>query len=164
MTMMSRPSTKSASEPLDAQAARNRALALLTRREHSVAELKAKLVGHGASVDLAGEVIAALADSGLQSDERFAASYVRSRAQRGFGPVVIGQELRQRGISPEQVADVLHNGEFDWCAEARDVRRKRFRGDLPQDRREQARQLRFLLYRGFSNDQARSALRVADDE
>ena len=43
-----------------------------------------------------------------QSDRRFAVSFTRERAMRGYGPVRIRYELRERGV----VADVVIAREF----------------------------------------------------
>jgi len=167
--MMSRRSTKWGSEdspaaPPSPESVHGRALALLTQREHARGELAAKLAAWGAGVVVINETLDALAERGLQDDSRFAEAFVRSRRQRGYGPQVIAQELKQRGIDSELIQSQLYQGEYDWQAEASAVRRRRFGPAIPQDRKEQARQLRFLQYRGFSSAQAMAAVRYSEAE
>ena len=55
-----------------------RALGLLTRREHSRQELARKLINRGVEAQEASAAINRLAEAGWQDDARFAASLVRS--------------------------------------------------------------------------------------
>ncbi len=138
--------------------ARATALRLLARREHSTQELRYKLTGRGYPAALAEQVVAALRDEGLLSEERFAEAYVRTRFERGFGPLRIEAELRERGLPPGLIDSALAGAEFDWSGSARRQRHKRF-GRLPVGNfAERARQMRFLQQRGFSGEQLRAAL------
>lgn len=143
---------------LSPDALRGRALAMLTRREHSRAELERKLDRLAETTQVA-EVLDELAERRLQSDDRFAEVFVRSRAERGYGPRAIGADLRGRGLEAEQVAAALAASGYDWAVRAADVRQGRFGRSLPTDPRERARQLRFLQYRGFSAADCARALK-----
>jgi regulatory protein len=149
--------------PPGEDAVRGRALALLTRREHSRSELETKLGDWGAEPELIAAVLDELAARRLLDDTRFAEVFVRSRRTRGYGPVSIRQDLRQRGIGPELITAVLTDGEVDWKADAAAVRARRFGPAIPTDRKEQARQLRFLQYRGFNTAQAMASLKQAGE-
>jgi len=140
--------------------ARARVLALLARREYSRRELQQKLQQSGVPVMLADEALATLAAEGLQSDRRFAQSFVRERSLRGKGPVRIGQELRQRGISAELLDEVLEASDCDWSQLARAVAEKKFGRSAASTPQERARRQNFLAYRGFSSEQIRTALRA----
>lgn len=138
------------------------AMNLLARREHARAELRDKLCKRfgteGDLVSTIGQALDRLAEQGLQSDERFTEAFITSRERQGKGPMRIGQELRQKGVSDALVNIYLDEGEERWWSLARDVRRKRF-GDAPIDSpKEKARQARFLQYRGFSHEQTRDAI------
>nr|AMK59344.1 alanyl-tRNA synthetase [uncultured bacterium UPO53] len=143
---------------------RGRALALLARREHSRAELHRKLSELGGTGEALGTVLDDLVRERLQSDERFAESFVRSRVVRGQGPQAIATELRARGIDKELLEAALTHGPYDWYAQAAEVRHKRFGPVLPEDARERARQARFLQYRGFTAAQVSHALRCKNLE
>jgi regulatory protein len=69
-------------EPAAFAALRERALALLARREHGVRELERKLIAKGADRELVRAVIEELASRDLVSDERYAAAYARESILR----------------------------------------------------------------------------------
>ncbi|MFY0989433.1 regulatory protein RecX [Halomonas sp. C05BenzN] len=145
---------------------RDDAIRLLARREYSRAELLERLSarGHDAADILA--CLDALAEEGLQSDARFAESFLRSRIARGQGPRKIRAELERRGIDRDGIraafAESGEAGEADWFALACETLARRFSGpgDTP---RERARRERFLAGRGFDFDQLRHALDHAWD-
>ena len=130
----------------------------LARREHSRAELRAKLIKKDVDADEAEATVARLAEQGLVSDERFAEAFVAARVRKGQGPVRLRLELEQRGVSDSLIEQVLAAAEVDWAALARSVRHKKHGADVPDDYRERAKQMRFLQYRGFTNEQIRCAL------
>lgn len=138
--------------PVEAERlAREQAIRLLARREHSRLEVRRKLTRRGHAAQVVEDALAALVEQGLQSDARFAASYVRTALARGQGPVKIRANLRMRGIDAAAAATALDIG-ADWPQLARDARRKRFGERAPESRREAARQGRFLVGRGFPAD------------
>lgn len=164
------PTTKSTSEyegagegrsqaALSREALLGRALAMLARREHSASEILQKLRDIGGDVDLIDAIVSDLQYRKLQSDARFAESFVRSRAERGYGPRAIEMGLRERGIDRELASLALEASGYDWCEQAIDVRQRRFGTDLPTESRERARQLRFLQYRGFAGREISVALK-----
>jgi regulatory protein len=143
--------------PLSPAALRGRALALLGRREHARRELADKLSGLGAAAEDIESLLNEFAERGWQDDRRFAEAFVREEIRKGHGPMTIRHELKQRGIDDELTREVLDRE--DWFAQAAETRRRKFGEAPPSDRKEQARQLRFLQYRGFSSEQCRKALR-----
>ncbi len=128
------------------------AMRILAGREHSAVELKRKLLSRGFDNLLIETTLAQLKEDGLQSDERFVESFVRSRVNRGQGPVRIRMELLERGIADSMTAPHLDMGSSYWLKIAREVRERRF-GDIPE-RSDQSwnRQARFLSQRGFPSD------------
>ncbi|WP_297526585.1 regulatory protein RecX [Thiohalobacter sp.] len=140
--------------PGDEQAeVRAAALRLLARREHSRLELARKLRQRGRPEALVAQVLDELVEARLLSDARFAEQYVHSRAGRGYGPVRIRAELRERGVSEADIEAALEAAEADWGQLAEAARRKRFGQALPEDFPTRARQMRFLQNRGFDADQ-----------
>jgi regulatory protein len=131
---------------------------LLARREHTRLELRRKLRAKGFPEAIVEEVLAALARERLQSDERFAESFVAGRIRRGQGPTRIAGELRQRGIADALAEAAIASAGTDWQALAREVRHKRFGKAAPRDFADRARQARFLQYRGFTTEQAMAAV------
>lgn len=145
------------------QACKKQALELLARREHSRRELERKLKARSFPDELIAATLDRLERSGALAVERFAASFVRVRVAKGFGPVRIRLELGQRGVEESECAAFLSSDAFDWNALAREARVKRFGNTAPRDFKDRAKQARFLQYRGFSMDQISSALDVCED-
>ncbi|MDN6180624.1 MAG: recombination regulator RecX [Halomonas subglaciescola] len=137
------------------------AMNFLARREYSRAELEERLGRKGVEADGVATCLDRLAEQGLQSDARFAASFVRTRVLRGQGARRIQSELFQRGVEPgvqrQVLADVVAEENVDWFELARETLARRF--DTPGDTpRERARRERFLASRGFEFEQIRHAL------
>ena len=147
-----------------AQEIRRAAIALLARREHSAVELERKLAERGHPPAAVREVLGTLGAEGLLSDERFAESYVRTRTEKGVGPVRIQAELRERGVDDEVIAQHLDFSDPAWVMRAAAALRKRFGVREPADFAEHARQVRFLQYRGFTTAQVRTVLRSGGDQ
>ncbi|HEY6773814.1 MAG TPA: RecX family transcriptional regulator, partial [Oxalicibacterium sp.] len=97
------------------------------------------------------------------SQERFSESLVRRRATR-FGNSRILSELKSHGIAADAVAGIKADLEQDETARAREVWQRKF-GTLPENADQRAKQMRFLMQRGFSNRSIRDVLRgVVDDD
>lgn len=141
---------------------RDRALRCLAQRDHSRVELARKLSAHGSLAELA-EVLHDLKEQGLQSDSRFAGSYIRAKARR-LGNGRLAQELAKRGVDRELIGEALAGPEVeDELGRAREVWNRKF-GAPPTDRQEWARQARFLQGRGFAIDTIRKLLKDCHDE
>lgn len=140
-----------------------RALGMLTRREHSRQELGRKLVSRGVDRGDAQAAIDKLVAAGWQDDARFAESLVRSRASAGYGPAFIRAELATHGLASDAIALAMEAFEGDWTGNARDLIARRHAGAQTGDRAAQRKAVDFLLRRGFSMEQARAALRPSLD-
>lgn len=135
------------------------AVSLLSRRDYSSAELQKKLIDRGyREVAYAPVVEEMLAENKL-NDERYGEHQVAYRARRGHGPARIRAQLQKAGL-PRSTIDEAVKGEGapDFLALARAVRARKFGPEPPKDRKERARQARFLQYRGFSTDHIRAVL------
>jgi regulatory protein len=140
-----------------------RALALLTRREHSRKELARKLVSRGVDAAEVEAAVDKLTHAGWQDDRRFAESLVRSRASTGYGPLHIRAELGTHDLPAEVRQAVLDEFDGDWVEIARDLVTRRFA--RIEDRRQRERKAAdFLMRRGFPADVARAATRFHDDD
>ena len=126
------------------------AMNLLARREHSVWELRRKLRTRFPDEALLDGQLSRLAEQNLQSDMRFAESYIRQRIYRGYGPVRLREELRERGISRTDIAQLMDELAIDWRAHALQVMQHKFGGLPPRDLKEEARRARFMQHRGFT--------------
>ena len=147
-------------------AVRRSAMDILARREHSVAELRAKLRSRDYADPDIDAVLDDLTRERLLSEDRFVENFIGSYTRRGQGPVWLRAELERRGIDGPVIAAALQATATDWAAEATAVRRKRFGAVPPVDFRDRASQARFLQYRGFTAEQVQAALggSLADDD
>ncbi len=136
---------------------RKKAMEFLARREYGQAELVKKLADKGYKRSVVEGEVAALSEEGLQSDTRFAESFVQSRINQGKGPVRIRADLSQRGIREGVVEGALEEADVDWFELAQAERTKKFGPEVPVEFKEKARQMRFLQYRGFEQDHIQSA-------
>jgi regulatory protein len=139
------------------QEIRKKAMDFLARREYGRTELAKKLADKGFRRSAVEEELATLSEEGLQSDTRFAESFVQSRINQGKGPVRIRADLGQRGIRDGIIEGALESAACDWYELARQERVKKFGDKVPGEFREKARQMRFLQYRGFEQDHIQSA-------
>ncbi len=131
--------------------AKEAAVRLLARREHSAYELVDKLIRKGFSQASALEALEACQADGYQSDERYARALCQTRANQGYGPQRIEYELKQFKLSSELIEQILEDSLIDWNQEARRVLRKKFKQNMGQDFKAKQKQKQFLSYRGFSS-------------
>ena len=84
----------------------NKALDILSRREHSVLELKQKLQKKFDTEYVIEETISRLKKNNLLDDCRFSESYVVYRKRKGFGPIKISNELKLKGVAENLIFEV----------------------------------------------------------
>ena len=128
------------------------AVRMLARREHSAFELRRKL-HHKDIADAEIEpAIAQLQREGLLSDERYAESYIHMRRSKGYGPLRIELELKERGVAERDFRHHLYSEQIGWSAVLKAAYAKKY-GDRPcGDYQEKAKRVRYLQYRGFALD------------
>ena len=141
---------------------KGRALRYLAAREHSRAELLRKLAPHAQEPGEIERVLDDLQAKGFISAERVAASLVHRRAGR-LGDQRIRQELQSKGLDADTVAQALEQLQGTEFARAQAVWQRKF-GQPAPDAVGRARQMRFLLGRGFSAAVVRRAVQGAPDE
>ncbi len=147
--------------PQDAYA---QGLGLLARREHSSRELKTKLAQRGHARGEALDAVDKLARTSYQSDERFAASLVRSRTAQGYGPRRIAAELKSHALAAPAIRAALDAAGCDWVASAAAQLRRRYGAKAAADAAERARRAQFLLRRGFDPATVRAVTRAEVDD
>jgi len=133
-----------------------RAVAYLSRREHSRLELRRKLAAHGDDPAEIESVLDELQRLHWQSDERYAQAYAHRTAGRQGAQRILGA-LRQQGLDENQLSSLRDSLRASEPERALDVWRRKFSAP-PADAREYARQYRFLAGRGFSGDVIRRVL------
>lgn len=90
-----------------------RALNLLMRREHSIVELRQKLVLKGCHEQLVEDIITQCIEANYLSLERFAEVFARNQAQLGYGPKKVQFLLKQHQVPNDLVSIALEEVNFD---------------------------------------------------
>lgn len=142
-----------------------RAVALLSRREHSALELRGKLIQRGFEESDVDAALSRLTELGLQDDARFAETLGRVRANSGHGPQRLRAELSQHGLSAEQVNEAIAaaGDADDWLERALDLARRRWPQGV-RELRDRRRLADFLIRRGFAADHVRAVVRALSRE
>ncbi len=151
------------SSDVTAQGGRDTALRLLARREHAAAELKHKLQRRGHDTAQAEAIVDGLAESGWQSNERYAETLVRSRIAAGYGPLRIRAELEMAQVADDLIRAAVAAAAPDWTALAQTVHARKFKTP-PQSAAEWQKHYRYLAARGFESAQIRAVLKGAEPE
>jgi len=144
-----------------------RAYKFLSYRPRSEAEVRTKLGQLGfprKSVDTTLEKLRSLS---LLNDEAFARDWARGRAEgRGYGPLRIERELRQKGIEKSVIGQIVQEtfGPQEGKERARALLEKRFRGKDLGDRKVLHRAVGFLQRRGYRSSVIAEVLKLPVDE
>ena len=138
--------------------ARDTAFRLLTRREHSRAELHNKLTVRGYDSDIVNDLLTSLAAVDLVSDHRYAQALVAHRVGTGYGPQRIMMELKDKGVASEIIDQALLAAEVDWDELLRVQHNRKFGISKAGSFKEWARRAQYLDRRGFSTDTIRRVL------
>lgn len=147
--------------PRPGRSLKSRALAYLSRREYSRAELSRKLMPLTDDADALEALLDSLVRDGWLSDTRFAESVVHRRAARA-GTNRIVSELKRHAVGEELIEQIGAQLRETELARAQAVWQKKY-GQLPATQAERARQARFLAARGFSLATIAKILKGIDD-
>jgi len=141
-----------------------RALRYLSTREHSRLELGRKLARYAEEGEDVDALLDFLEKNNWLSQERFAESLINRRAAR-YGNSRVVAELQQHGVNGEALAELKSHLADSETARACEVWRRKF-GSIAVDAAGRAKQMRFLLQRGFSQRAVRVAMQgqVDDDD
>ena len=135
----------------------NKALDLLSRREHSRKELYIKLTKRFDCKDEINLTLDQLEENNLLCDSRFTEEYVHSRRRKGFGPVKISMELEKKGVKDSLISSEIDKFN-DWDKLAELSFKKRFPDGASKNFKELQKQKNFLSNKGFSFYQIESVL------
>ena len=124
----------------------------LSRREHSILEIRRKLTQKSFDEDEINDCIEKLIANNLLSEERFTESYINMRMRRGFGPQRIAQELRERGINDDYFDDFLDRNNPEWRGVMHQQYAKKYGNKPAQEYAEKAKRAKYLQSRGFPLD------------
>jgi regulatory protein len=139
---------------------KGRALRYLSQREHARPELERKLARYAEDPDEIARVLDELQARGFISEARVVESVLHQRAAQ-YGALRLRQELQRKGVAAAAIGEAvagLADSEFE---RALALWQRRFSPAV--EPREQARQSRFLLARGFSGAVVTRVLRHRPD-
>ena len=140
---------------------KGRALRLLSQREHSRKELEQKLKPHEETPGELAEALDFLAAKDFINEKRVVESVVNRRASK-LGAARVRQELVAKGLPADDIAEAVEAMRSTELERALLVWRKRF-GTPPLDASERAKQVRFLVSRGFAPEVVRRVVAGADE-
>ena len=140
---------------------KGRALRLLSQREHSRKELEQKLKPHEETPGELAEALDFLTAKDFINEKRVVESVVNRRASK-LGAARVRQELVAKGLPADDIAEAVEAMRSTELDRALLVWRKRF-GTPPLDASERAKQVRFLVSRGFAPEVVRRVVAGADE-
>jgi len=165
------------------------AVKILSRRAHSVSDMKKALIRRTADEDLIQKVLARLKQNGLIDDARYAKQFARQRTEiRHQGKYRVARELRARGVPDRHIESAVEEAaaNSDEAAMVRQRIERKLKSLLanPQsespsersghlqlgarasdlDQKKIASLYRTLLRAGFSSDTIRAELKRATKE
>ncbi|WP_180075797.1 regulatory protein RecX [Acinetobacter sp. YH12106] len=129
---------------------RSYAFAVLTRKEYAKAELIEKLCLYAEDRDEVLELVEELSRENYQSDQRVAETMLSSQKRKGKGPNQIKMKLKNKKVDTALIAEELK--ETDWVQQAYALKVKKYGAEVTKDPKLKAKQIRFLMYRGFEMD------------
>ena len=132
------------------------AFRLLGRREYSVFELDRRIRQKWPEASGVQDLLDALVEENLLSDERFTESFVRFRIQRYQGPLKIKAALRTKGVSDYLISRELEVHSDEWLDLAIQWLDRQNIGEIDFNARKKY--YRRLVSRGFTHSQAMDAL------
>jgi regulatory protein len=117
-------------------------------REHSRLELERKLTPHATSEQELVEVLDFLQNKDFLNEQRVVESVISRRAAKQ-GAAKVKQELTQKGLDPEQIIQAVEQLRETEYERAHQLWLRKF-GEVTQDPKIKAKQIRFLVSRGFA--------------
>ena len=134
----------------------------ISRRERTIAEVRAYLAQRDVDEAEAEEAIAQLVEIGQLNDERYAELFEQDKRELfGWGPGRIREALIEKGVAPS-VADAACQGESAGDLTERAAALLERRDDRLDDDAGRNRALAFLARRGYELEVAYAAVRLAE--
>ena len=121
------------------------------------AELLEKIKRRGFEVRDPLKLVQELEEQGLQSDERFASEYVRSKVKGGYGPIRIKKGLLENGVEKKVALGSVKELGIDGVERAKRTYKKKFDSEIT-DIKDYARRVRFLAYKGFETEHVKAVI------
>lgn len=141
----------------------NKCYDLLSRRDHSVKELKLKLL-RTVDEDNANKAIEQMLAYGYLNDEVYAKNLLKHLIEnKKMSKNFIKQEMAKRGLSPEIINNTLEDAEIDNVSAAVDLILSKYANKLNENAG-QNKIIAALMRRGFSYYDIRSAIEMIEND
>ncbi|MCL4119411.1 UNVERIFIED_CONTAM: hypothetical protein GTU68_010987 [Idotea baltica] len=144
----------------DFKSVRLRVLNLLARREHCHSELYTKLSSYNIPDELLRQVIDVLDKENLLSEPRYVDLVIRSRVNKGYGPLWIRSSLLNKQISSKLIEQGLQEANICWEEALYALWLKKFNAKQPSELKAYTKQTRFFLARGYPQSMISQLLNV----
>lgn len=131
-----------------------KALAFLARRDYAYTELQHKLLRYTTDGEQIKQLLTELVEQGLLNEMRFIQNFSRSKSNK-YGSQKIRYLLHQKVANPDLIHQFYQPSAAEELANAHQIWQKKFAHHPPANFKEYARQINFLLARGFSLPHAR---------
>jgi regulatory protein len=135
---------------------RSRSLEWLLGRPHSTREFKDYLAKKKTEAELVEDLISEFSHKGYLDDAKFAAWFIEMRARKNRSRRMIRQELLQKGISGEALAEALDAGEINEQEALREIISKK--QNQSRYKADKLKLAKYLTSQGFSYDLVKKEL------
>lgn len=134
--------------------AQDTALHFIGYKMRTTQEIRQKLAEKGFAEDTIGEVLSFLEKYGYADDREYCRKYIREKLRmKPKSGYALKIELRQRGVSPHIIDEVMAETEMDEAGDAFRWLEKKSRGQWPPENEKKKKQIYdFLLRKGYSYD------------
>ena len=140
----------------DAKRAKEKALWLISYRDHSEGELRQKLM-RDFGEEAVDKAVGRLCELGLINDENFARKYAESLSHKHMSQRQIEQKLRQKGLDKELTCEAVEDLDLDEKEEIRTLINKKYLRKLSSED-DLRRTIAALQRRGFGYSDIRSVI------
>lgn len=128
-----------------------KAIDFLSRRDYSYSELYNKLKKYSTDLDAIKSVVDEMVSNKYLNEERFIENFIYSKSKK-YGSLKVKHLLQAKVSDQELVNDIYQEAEIDELAVARQIWERKFKGEVITNANDRAKQIRFMLSRGFSLD------------
>jgi len=144
----------------------NKAVQLLAQRNHSSVELKQKLSlfyfkKYADELTIDNNDINSQINTIIQycishhwiDDIHYIEQYIDMRSRKGYGPIRVMGELKQRGLDLILIHNVFNKKNIDWCEIGLKQAQKKFQQFDKKNFQQKVKLFQFLTSRGFQQDE-----------
>jgi len=128
-----------------------KAIDFLSRRDYSYSELYTKLKKYTDDLDAIKAVVDEMVEKKYLNEERFIENFIHSKSKK-YGSLKIKHLLHNKVNNRELVNELYQQAEIDELNIAQQIWQRKFYGQVVTTANERAKQIRFMLSRGFSLD------------